>query len=82
MNPFKKPTRGAADGKTIPVRLQYGVQESAEKLGISPRNLASMISKGQIESHKHGARRMIKHDTLTDFVEKLSSKEVQNGVNS
>ncbi len=76
MNVFKKPMKGRADGKTIPERLQYGVQESAQKLGISERNLATLISNGQIESHKLGARRMIKHDTLIRFVEAISNKEV------
>ena len=82
MQLFKKPSKDEANGRPIPARLQYGVKESAQMLGVSERTLASIISQNRIKSHKLGGRRMITRDNLTDFVEKLSSREVDNGRNS
>ena len=53
------------------VRLLYDRPAAAAQLSISERVLDRLISDGQVETVKVGRRRLVPHDALEDYVERL-----------
>lgn len=54
-------------GETL---LAVGVAEAARRLGLSPRTIASLISRGELASRKVGRRRIIPVRALEAFLRK------------
>jgi excisionase family DNA binding protein len=47
------------------------VGEAAHQLGIGPTSAKELVARGQLESVKIGARRLVPVDAISDFVERL-----------
>lgn len=52
-------------------RLMHTIPSAAEQLSISERVLADLIRTGEVESVKIGRRRLVPHDALTAYIERL-----------
>lgn len=52
-------------------RLMYEIPEAADQLSLSARTLERLIRDGLVESVKVGRRRLVPHDALTTYIEKL-----------
>lgn len=52
-------------------RLLYSVTEAAEKLSVSKRTAQDLIREGELESVKIGARRLVPHESLLSYIERL-----------
>lgn len=52
-------------------RLLYEIPDAATELSVSARTLARLISDGEVESVKVGRRRLVPHDALVDYIERL-----------
>lgn len=52
-------------------RLMYEIPEAAEQISLSARTLERLIKDGHVESVKVGRRRLVPHDALTAYIEKL-----------
>lgn len=52
-------------------RLLYDKPAAAEQLSISERVLERLITAGEVESVLIGRRRLVPHDALTDYLERL-----------
>lgn len=48
--------------------LAVSVREAARRLGVSPRTVATLISRGELVSRKIGRRRVIPTDALEKFL--------------
>lgn len=48
--------------------LAVNVREAARRLGVSPRTVATLISRGELVSRKIGRRRVIPIDALEKFL--------------
>jgi excisionase family DNA binding protein len=54
-------------------RLAYPVTEAADLLGISRSQLYELFSTGQVASVKIGARRLIRHEALVAYLDRLEA---------
>jgi excisionase family DNA binding protein len=61
---------GNRGANTLP-RLAYRVPEAARAVGLSRSSLYLWIKKGAIPVKKCGARTLILHDDLVDFIKSL-----------
>lgn len=52
-------------------RLLYTVPDAAEQISVSERKMRELIRDGQVESVLIGRRRMVPHQALADYVERL-----------
>jgi excisionase family DNA binding protein len=52
-------------------RLQYGVEESAELLSLSVKEVRRAIGRGDLAAVRYGRRLLIPAEALRDFVESL-----------
>ena len=59
-----------------PPRLAYSVEEAAEAIGISPRQIYLLLRSGELGSVKIGKRRLIRLTDLTTFLASLDQVEV------
>jgi excisionase family DNA binding protein len=53
------------------MRLLYSKTDAAEQLGISERVLDRLIADGLVETVKIGRRRLVPHEALEDYIERL-----------
>lgn len=54
-----------------PRRLLYSIADAAVQLSVSERTADRLIRDGEIESVKIGRRRLIPHDALENYVQRL-----------
>lgn len=54
-------------------RLMYGIPAAAEQLSIGERAMAELLRKGVVESVKVGRRRLVPHDALEAYIERLKA---------
>lgn len=52
-------------------RLLYTVPDAADQLSVSERTMRQLIRDGQVESVLLGRRRMVPHQGLADYIERL-----------
>lgn len=52
-------------------RLLHDIAEAADLLSITPRSLERLISSGELASVKLGRRRLVPHEALTEYIERL-----------
>ena len=52
-------------------RLLYDIPDAADQLSVSARVLAKLIAEGEVASVKLGRRRLVPHDALVDYIERL-----------
>lgn len=52
-------------------RLLYAIPDAADQISVSARVLERLIADGEVESVKVGRRRLVPHDALTDYIERL-----------
>jgi excisionase family DNA binding protein len=52
-------------------RLAYPVNEAAHLLGVSRSQLYELFSTGQVGSVKIGAKRLVRHEALVAYLDKL-----------
>lgn len=52
-------------------RLLYAIPDAADQISVSARVMERLISDGEVESVKVGRRRLVPHDALTDYIERL-----------
>lgn len=52
-------------------RLLYAIPDAAEQISVSARVLERLVADGEVESVKVGRRRLVPHDALTDYIERL-----------
>ena len=55
-------------------RLAYPVNEAADLLGVSRSQLYELFSTGEVASVKIGARRLVRHEALVDYLDQLEQK--------
>lgn len=55
----------------IGVRLLHDLDEAADLLSISRRVVDRLVRDGELDSVKLGRRRLVPHDALTDYIERL-----------
>jgi excisionase family DNA binding protein len=55
----------------IGVRLLHDLDETADLLSISRRVVDRLVRDGEIDSVKLGRRRLVPHEALTDYIERL-----------
>lgn len=60
-----------ADRPVVPAVL-YRVDEAAQALRLSRSSVYELIRSGQLRSIKHGARRLVPVDALSEFVQAIS----------
>jgi excisionase family DNA binding protein len=53
------------------VRLAYPVNEAADLLGISRSQVYELFATGEVSSVKIGARRLVRHEALTGYLDRL-----------
>jgi excisionase family DNA binding protein len=58
-------------------KIGYSVEETAEVLDLSPRQVQYLIARGEIESVKSGRRRLIPAEAPRDYLNRLRAE--QNG---
>lgn len=61
------------DRPAVPAVL-YRVDEAAEALRLSRSSIYELIRSGQLRSVKHGTRRLVPVDALSDFVRSLAQR--------
>jgi excisionase family DNA binding protein len=54
-------------------RLAYPVNEAAELLGVSRSQLYELFSTGEVASLKIGTRRLVRHEALVDYLDRLEA---------
>lgn len=54
--------------------LAYSIDRAAEAICMSPASVWKFIAEGEIEVFKIGARTLIRHDVLQDFIDKKSAQ--------
>lgn len=52
-------------------RLLYAIPDAADQISVSARVMERLISDGEVESVKVGRRRLVPHDALTDYIDRL-----------
>ena len=52
-------------------RLAYGPAEAAHLLGVSRAMLYELMTRGEIASLKIGSRRLIRHETLVGYLDRV-----------
>ena len=52
-------------------RLLYAIPDAADKISVSARVMERLVSDGVVESVKVGRRRLVPHDALTDYIDRL-----------
>lgn len=52
-------------------RLLYTTHGAAEQLSISERQVRILITDGELDVVRIGRRRLVSHDALADYVERL-----------
>jgi excisionase family DNA binding protein len=60
-----------------PHRLAYPVNEAADLLGVSRSQLYELFSTGEVASVKIGARRLVRHEALVAYLDRLEVDHVQ-----
>jgi excisionase family DNA binding protein len=58
-------------------RLAYPVNEAANLLGVSRSQLYELFSTGEVTSVKIGARRLVRHEVLVAYLDRLEADHVQ-----
>lgn len=56
-------------------RLAYPVNEAADLLGVSRSQLYELFSTGEVSSVKIGARRLVRHEALVDYLNRLEGAD-------
>jgi excisionase family DNA binding protein len=56
-------------------RLAYPVTEAAELIGVSRSQLYELFSTGEVTSVKIGARRLVRHEALVAYLDRLEEVE-------
>jgi excisionase family DNA binding protein len=56
-------------GEIDPGQLAYKVPRAAKLLGISERQVRTLVRDGEIESFKVGVSRLVLHKSVLDFIE-------------
>lgn len=54
-------------------RLMYEIPDAAEQISVSARTLERLIRDGKVGSVKIGRRRLVPHDELVSYVDKLKA---------
>ena len=67
MDVFRKIEKRLNERNEIPIRLQYGMKESAILLGVSEGKLHDWISCGLIDSYKIQGKRFVSAKAMTEF---------------
>ena len=60
------------------VRLLYSISEAAAMLGISRTTTYVEISAGRLEAVSIATRRLIPHDALLEYIERLRAESGRN----
>lgn len=55
----------------MPTRLLHSIPEAADELSVSKRVMERLIGEGHVETVKIGRRRLVPHDALQAYIEKL-----------
>jgi excisionase family DNA binding protein len=53
------------------VRLLHDLDEAADLLSVSTRTVKRLIQAGDLSTVKLGSRRLVPHDALQDYVDRL-----------
>lgn len=72
--PGERAGRTQMDERPAVPAVLYRVDEAAEALRLSRSSIYELIRSGQLRSVKHGTRRLVPVDALSDFVRSLAQQ--------
>jgi excisionase family DNA binding protein len=55
----------------MPTRLLYEIPDAGNQLSVSARTIERLVKDGEIASVKIGRRRLVPHDALEDYIDRL-----------
>jgi excisionase family DNA binding protein len=55
----------------MPTRLLYEIPDAGNQLSVSARTVERLVKDGEIASVKIGRRRLVPHDALEDYIDRL-----------
>jgi excisionase family DNA binding protein len=56
-------------------KLGYGIEEAAGRCGWGRTTMCDLIRRGEVESIKVGRRRIIPHDALVAFLDRMRAQQ-------
>jgi len=60
-----------------PPRLLHSIREARDLLGVSERTFFRLLSRGDLEAVRIGARTLVVHDVLVAYVQNLRAAHAQ-----